>query len=204
MRLFRYVTCVSAAVALVLVLFAGCGVDSGVRDENTPRYTGGPAAGMPGGPREPGSTPAGDVPTDTEASEKEKEVFRLINEEREKAGLNQVAWCDGLAACVRAHCNDMCDRGFFDHVNPEGEGPNDRAKAGHAGSYTFDPIVPNPYMAAWYENIAWGDTTAASVMNGWMNSSGHRENILNGSHTHVGVGNCKGCGVHWGQLFSSR
>jgi uncharacterized protein YkwD len=202
MSLYRYVAYASVTLALIVLVLVGCGVDSGKRDGNTPEYTGGPAPGMPGGPREPGSTPAGDVPE--EASEAEQEVFRLINEEREKAGLNQVAWCDGLAACVRAHCCDMCDRGFFDHVNPEGEGPNDRAKAGHAGSYTFDPIVPNPYMAAYWENIAWGDETAASVMNGWMNSSGHRENILNGSHTHVGVGQCTGCRRHWGQLFGCR
>jgi uncharacterized protein YkwD len=202
MSLYRYATCVIVVIALTVVVFVGCGVNSGVRDGNTPKYTNGPAPGMPGGPKEPGSSAPGDVPEN--ANEAETEVFNIINEEREKAGVGQVSWCDGLASCVRAHCCDMCDRGYFDHENPEGEGPNDRAQAGHAGSYTFDPIVPDPYMAAYWENIAWGDETAQSVMNGWMNSSGHRENILNGSHTHVGVGQCTGCRRHWGQLFGRR
>jgi uncharacterized protein YkwD len=194
-RLGKYVACACVVTALAVVVFMGCGVDSGVRDANTPGYSGGPGAGLPGGENNPGSNPG-------DASAEEQKVFEMVNEERETAGVGAVQWCDGLADCARAHSNDMCDRDFFSHVNPEGEGPSDRGRAGHAGSYTFDPIVPSPYR--WLaENIAWGYSTAEQVMNGWMNSSGHKANILNGSHSHVGIGVC-GCGSHWTQIFATR
>ncbi len=195
MRLGKYVACACIVTALAVVLFVGCGVNSGVRDENTPGYSG-PGAGLPGGANNPGSNPG-------DASAEEQKVFELVNEEREKAGLGAVQWCDGIAACARAHSNDMCDRNYFSHTNPEGEGPSDRGRAGHAGSYTFDPIVPSPYQYL-AENIAMGQSSAEQAMHDWMNSSGHRNNILTGSHTHVGIGRCEGCGRHWTQIFSRR
>ena len=196
MKLGRYVACCVTIVALAIVLFAGCGVDSGLRDESTPGYTGGPSSGLPGGSNNPGSNPG-------DASASEQEVLELVNQEREKEGRSPLAWCDGLGDLARAHSNDMCDRGFFSHVNPEGENPTARGRAGHAGSYTFDPIVPNPYNGVG-ENIAMGYSTAEQVMEGWMNSPGHRANILNGKYTHIGVGICSGCGKHWTQCFGTR
>jgi uncharacterized protein YkwD len=151
---------------------------------------------MPGGGNNPGSNPGN-------ASQAEQEVFNKVNEERATAGVGALEWCDGLGACAKAHSNDMCDRDFFDHSNPEGEGPSERGQAGHAGSYTFDPIVPSPY--AWLaENIAMGYSSPEQVMSGWMSSPGHRANILNGSYTHIGVGVCDGCGTHWTQNFGTR
>jgi len=184
---------IAAAWATILV---GCGVDSGTRDGSTPDYSGGPSAGLPGGGANPGSNPE-------DASAAEQSVFDLVNQEREKAGVGPLSWCDGLAELAKAHSNDMCDRGFFSHVNPEGEGPGDRASAGHAGSYTFTPVYPNPYFGLG-ENIAMGQTTAAQVMDDWMNSPGHRANILKGGYTHIGVGVCDGCGKHWTQCFGTR
>ncbi len=196
MRLGKYVACACVVTALVVVLFVGCGVDSGVRDGSTPGYTGGPGAGMPGGGSNPGSNPG-------DASQAEQDVFDLVNQEREAAGRSPLSWCDGLGELAKAHSNDMCDRGFFSHVNPEGEDPTARARAGHAGSYTFDPVVPSPYYGVG-ENIAMGYSTPEQVMEGWMNSSGHRANILNGGYTHIGVGVCDGCGKHWTQCFGTR
>jgi uncharacterized protein YkwD len=153
-----------------------------------------------GGEPGPGSGP-GPLPGSPNADE--TEVFNIVNDERRKAGRAALQWCEGLYNCAKAHSCDMCDRGFFNHVNPEGEGPTDRARAGHAGSYTFTPIVPNPY--AWIgENIAHGYTSAAAVMNGWMNSAGHRANILDPDYTHIGVGQCEGCRTHWTQTFGTR
>ncbi len=188
MRFGRYVACACVVGALAVVVFVGCGVDSGVRGSDIPGYTGGPAPGTPGGPDNPGSNPG-------DASQAEQDVFDLVNEEREKAGVNPLSWCDGLYELAKAHSCDMCDRGFFSHVNPEGEGPFDRAKAGHAGSYTFPPTTCRG------ENIAMGYSSPEQVMNGWMNSSGHRANILRGGFTHIGVGVCTGCGKHWTQCF---
>ncbi|TET32981.1 MAG: CAP domain-containing protein, partial [Planctomycetota bacterium] len=127
----------------------------------------------------------------------------LVNDERASAGVGPLAWCDGLYACAKAHSNDMCDRGFFDHTNPDGEGPSARAQLGHAGSYTFQSIIPSPYGSI-AENIAMSQTTAAGVMSAWMGSSGHRRNILHGGYTHIGVGLCNGCKTHWTQNFGSR
>ena len=85
MKLYRYAVGASVLIALAVVVFVGCGVNSGVRDENTPGYTGGPASGTPGGSREPGTTPPGGDPGD--ATQVEKDIFDIVNEEREKAGL---------------------------------------------------------------------------------------------------------------------
>lgn len=194
MRLVKYVICMCAVTAMAMLLFEGCGVDSGSRDysapgSGTPPPTGGPA-------HTPGSNPA-------DAAADEQAVFNMVNTERETAGVSPLQWCDGLAECARSHSCDMCDRGFFSHTNPEGEGPSERAQRGHAGSYTFDPIVPNPY--AWVgENIAWGQKTAADVMDAWMHSPGHRANILRSSYTHVGVGVCNCSTRHWTQNFGTR
>jgi uncharacterized protein YkwD len=185
--------CIAAAMILV---FAGCGVNSGARDDNTPGYSGAPGAGLPGGIANPGSN-------EGDAGSEEQKVFQLVNEEREKAGVGALEWCDGLYALAKAHSNDMCDRGFFDHINPEGEAPPDRGRLGHAGSYTFTPIVPDPYTRI-AENIARGNSTAEQTMEQWMNSPGHRAQILNGANTHIGVGQCEGCGKHWTQNFGTR
>ena len=195
MRLGKYVACACVVTALAVVVFVGCGVNSGVRDGNTPGYSGGPSPGLPGG----GATPGGDPGS---AGAGEKEVFDLVNAERETAGVNPLSWSDALAELAKAHSNDMCDRGFFSHVNPEGEGPSDRGRAGHAGSYTFTPCVPDPFYGV-AENIAMGYSGASQVMEGWMNSPGHRANILNGSYTHIGVGQCDNCGKHWTQCFGT-
>ena len=195
-KLSKVVVASSAVLALSLILLIGCGVDSGVRDDTTPYYTGGPAPGLPGGSSNPGSNPG-------DASASEQSVFDIVNEEREKNGKSPLGWCDGLAELARAHSNDMCDRGFFSHVNPEGENPTARGRAGHAGSYTFDPICPSPYRGIG-ENIAMGQRSPEEVMNAWMNSPGHRANILNGGYTHIGVGICSGCSKHWTQTFGTR
>ena len=194
MRFGRYIACACIITALAVVVFVGCGVDSGVRDGNTPSYTGTP--GLPGGGADPGSNP-GDAAAD------EQSVFDIVNQEREAAGRSPLSWCDGLYDLAKAHSNDMCDRNFFSHVNPEGEDPTARGRAGHAGSYTFDPCVPSPYYGV-AENIAMGQTSAQQVMEAWMGSAGHRANILNGAYTHIGVGLCDGCGTHWTQCFGTR
>ena len=90
---------------------------------------------------------------------------------------------------ARAHSVDMRDRGYFDHTNRAGQDPFDRAEA--AG------------LSARAENIARGQDDAAAVMDSWMNSSGHRANILNCSLTKLGVGVAEGSGgPWWTQLFA--
>ena len=192
MRLVKYVVCMCALTALAMLVFEGCGVNSGSRGTSTAYHQ---TPGL-GGRNNPGSNLA-------DAAADEQAVFNLVNEQRGLVSVSDLLWCDGLAACARAHSNDMCDRGFFSHTNPEGEDPSKRAQRGHAGSYTFDPIVPDPYP--WIgENIAWGQGTAAAVMDAWMHSPGHRANILNSRYSHIGIGVCSCSTRHWTQNFGTR
>ena len=118
----------------------------------------------------------------------EDQVVALVNEERAAAGCGPVSADGGLASVARAHSDDMRDRAFFDHVNPEGLSPFDRAD--DAG------------VDARAENIARGQVDAADVMNSWMNSAGHRANILDCGLTRLGVGIAEGGGgPWWTQLF---
>ncbi len=119
------------------------------------------------------------------------QVLELTNQQRINAGLSPLAWSEELAAVAAAHSRDMALRGFFDHTNPDGLSPFDRMK--QAGlSYR---------RAA--ENIAAGQRTPEEVVNGWMNSAGHRANILNPQLTHLGVGYYAGgsYGTYWTQCF---
>lgn len=131
-----------------------------------------------------------------EASESgmEREVFELVNQARAENGLSSLEWADDLAEIARAHSADMINRGFFSHTNPDGLSPFDRLR--NSGiSYR---------MAA--ENIAYGQRTAEDVMNSWMNSSGHRANILNDGLKEIGVGAVKSSNgtVYWTQVFVTR
>ncbi|MBC9723554.1 CAP domain-containing protein [Streptomyces sp. TRM68367] len=114
----------------------------------------------------------------------EAEVLRLVNEERSKAGCSPVAANSALRELAEDFSEDMAARGFFDHTDPDGASPWDRAaKAGikNLGG----------------ENIARGQADAAAVMEGWMNSPGHRANILNCDFKTLGVGVHFGSGGPW-------
>lgn len=118
-------------------------------------------------------------------------VLRLTNAERTAAGLRPLSPDPLLTVAAQGHSADMVARAFYAHTSPEGGEPWDRASA--AGS-THRAIG---------ENIACGQRTPAEVVDGWMNSPGHRANILKPSFTHLGVGfACGGsAGTYWTQLF---
>ncbi|WP_282693993.1 CAP domain-containing protein [Streptomyces sp. CC208A] len=105
----------------------------------------------------------------------EAEVLRLVNVERGKAGCSPVQPSGGLAELAGAFSADMANRGFFDHTDPDGATPWARAEA--AGITGLGG-----------ENIARGQVDATAVMVSWMNSDGHRANILNCDFTTLGVG----------------
>ena len=138
----------------------------------------------------PSADPA-DQPASTGSVSPELEVLALVNAERTAAGCSAVSWDEALANVARVHSADMAARDFFDHTNPDGLGPFDRAAA--AG------------VTANAENIAAGQQTAADVMASWMSSPGHRANILNCGLTRLGVGVGYGgsYGITWTQLFGS-
>jgi len=133
----------------------------------------------------------------------ELECFNLINIERQLVGRAPYTWCEGLYNHSKGHACDMCDRGYFAHVNPEGEYPTDRGQLGHAGSYTFPSIVPSPYNQIG-EVLAMNFVSAEEVVAEWMNSSGHSTIILSSSYTHAGAGICNGCFTHWVVSFGTQ
>ncbi|MFL5844887.1 MAG: CAP domain-containing protein [Solirubrobacteraceae bacterium] len=103
-------------------------------------------------------------------------ILCLVNAERTSRGLNALVQDDGLQLSAQRHTEDMLARGFFDHVNPDGDDPGDRITA--AG---YD-------WWAYGENIAAGYRTPRDVMLGWMKSTGHCHNILDPGFTELGVG----------------
>ncbi len=119
------------------------------------------------------------------------DVLVLVNQERANVGAPALTWNGPLAAVAQAHSADMAARNFFAHNNPDGQTPFDRMAA--AGI---------TYTAA-AENIAAGYADANAVMNGWMNSPGHKTNILNATYTEIGIGVKQGgsFGTYWTQNF---
>ena len=125
-------------------------------------------------------------------SSEEEEVLRLVNIERQKAGLSPFTLSTELSNVARDKSKDMAHNNYFSHQSPRHGSPFDMMKA-----YGIN------YRTAG-ENIAKGYNSAASVVNGWMNSSGHRANILNSSFNTLGVGyyNYNGT-AYWTQMFTN-
>ncbi|KPI22632.1 SCP-like extracellular [Actinobacteria bacterium OK074] len=121
------------------------------------------------------------------------EVVALTNAERAAAGLPPLAVDPLLTVAAQAHSADMVARDFYAHTSPEGGEPWDRAAAAGSTRRTIG------------ENIACGQRSAAEVVTGWMNSPGHRANILKPAFTHIGVGFVGGgrAGTYWTQLFGA-
>ncbi|MER5180075.1 CAP domain-containing protein [Streptomyces sp. NPDC002896] len=119
----------------------------------------------------------------------EAQVLTLVNKERAEAGCSPVRADSGLAALAEDFSEDMAQRGFFSHTDPDGDTPWDRAEA-----------VGISDLGG--ENIARGQANAQSVMDAWMNSPGHRANILNCEYKTMGVGTVFGSdGPWWTQDF---
>ena len=118
----------------------------------------------------------------------ENEVVRLVNDIRRQNGLNPLTANWELSRVARYKSQDMRERGYFSHTSPTYGTPFQMIKA-----------FGLTYRSAG-ENIARGYSTPQAVVNGWMNSSGHRANILNASYTQIGVGYVAQ-GHYWTQLF---
>ncbi|MEE1940178.1 CAP domain-containing protein [Streptomyces sp. TRM 70361] len=149
------------------------------------RFTGTAPAAAPDSARPP-------VRTRREALE--DDVVTLVNQERAERGLVRLRTEERLRLSSRAHSRDMAERAFFDHLTPEGVSPDERMLA--AGY---------PYPAA--ENIAVLEPNAMAVVVAWMNSPGHRVNILNPLFRAIGVGVFQAPGTPvawWTQNFGYR
>ena len=118
----------------------------------------------------------------------EKEVVRLVNNIRTENGLKPLQENWELSRVARYKSQDMADNHYFSHTSPTYGSPFQMMKA-FGLSYRFAG-----------ENIAYGQRTPQEVVNAWMNSSGHRANILHASYTQIGVGYVAS-GRYWTQMF---
>lgn len=121
----------------------------------------------------------------------ESQVQELVNRERSKQGLRPLEMDWELQRTARVKACDMAQKGYFSHQSPTYGSPFDMMKQ-----------FGISYRSAG-ENIAKGQTSPDSVMQSWMNSSGHRANIMKPDFTHIGVGYCQQ-GNHWVQMFISK
>ncbi|MCU0492553.1 MAG: CAP domain-containing protein [Chloroflexaceae bacterium] len=156
-------------------------------------------AGASSNPPTPTPTPPPTPPSPgpSTADSLEQQVLALVNQERAK-----VANCPALVSntslmqAARGHSSDMATNNYFSHTGLNGSTPSSRARA---AGYTSGGVG---------ENIAAGYSSPASVMEGWMESDGHRANILNCSYRTIGVGYATNSGsryrTYWTQKFGTR
>ncbi|QKG24442.1 sigma-70 family RNA polymerase sigma factor [Actinomadura verrucosospora] len=181
----------AVGVAGAAVVFWGMG--DGAPDE-PPRRDDPPAAAhrtplpTPTTPR-PGATSVKDHiaprPAKTAKPTVEQQVVALVNRNRAKAGCRPLRVSPALHKAAQGHAEDMASRHALDHRGAGGSDPGDRITA--AGFR----------WSAWAENIAQGQASPPAVMSSWMNSQGHRANILNCRLTMIGVGVVRGAGGPW-------
>ena len=151
---------------------------------------------LPGGNQPGNDQPDTDKPETSEPDAEEnlsfaKQVVNLVNEERAKAGLSALVLDETLASAAMVRAIEI--ETSFSHTRPDGR--------------SFSTVLSD--MGIQYrrsgENIAWGQQSPKAVMEGWMNSKGHRANILNPNFTKIGVGYRKNAAgrTYWTQLFTS-
>lgn len=116
------------------------------------------------------------------------EVVRSVNTYRSQNGLSSLSWNKTLTEYAMQRAAELAI--YYDHIRPNGR--------------PYNSVIGSDYITdAWFgENIAFGYADSSSVMDGWMNSPGHRANILNSNYTQIGVGCFEYEGVrYWVQLF---
>jgi uncharacterized YkwD family protein len=135
------------------------------------------------------------IPSDKyEPNEEELEVFFITNYDRERNGKEPLALNAALSNVAHQKSLDLYENHYFDHTSPEYGSPFEMMT-------TFGITY---HMAG--ENIAAGQQNSVEVVGAWMDSPGHRENILNSSFTQIGVGHVQkngGYGTYWTQMFIS-
>lgn len=141
----------------------------------------------PGEARRPGPAPPrppAPAPAPAPGMSASARMAELVNRHRAAAGCPPLALLDGAARAAQGHADDMARRGYFSHVSPEVEGLAERlAREG-----------VRLRMAA--ENIALDPASPELVLNGWLRSAGHRQNLENCRYTHHGVGERTGRWTH--------
>lgn len=110
----------------------------------------------------------------------EFQIHYLVNNERRKKGLSDLYWDNGLASLARAYSRQMARESFFSHFDRNGKSVVDRARQSNITGWS--KIAENLFFC---EGI---DTVDSTAVRGWMNSSGHRRNILDREFNETGIG----------------
>ncbi|MBC1423174.1 CAP domain-containing protein [Listeria seeligeri] len=105
-----------------------------------------------------------------------KQVLEITNVIRDRYGVEEVAWDEEVAKVAYGHSVDMKENDYFDHNSPTNGDLSNRLKAGNV-----------KYTKAG-ENIAFNYVDSAAAVEGWLNSKGHRDNLLDGTYTYMGAG----------------
>ena len=134
------------------------------------------------------------IPTIRATKSIESQVIQLTNQERAKNGLKPLAADWQLSRVARYKSADMRDKNYFSHTSPT-----------YGSPFTMMKNFGINYRSAG-ENIAAGQRTPSEVVQSWMNSPGHRKNILSPTYTHIGVGHATGgsYGHYWTQMFIAK
>lgn len=162
------------------------------KPENKPEVTPPTTAPDNNKPDVDNSKPGQEKPsTSSEVSAFEQKVVELTNAERAKQGLKPLKLDTELSKVARIKSQDMKDKNYFDHNSPTYGSPFDMMKK-FGISYNYAG-----------ENIAQGQRSPEEVVKAWMNSQGHRENIMNPNYTHIGVGHVAD-NNYWTQMFIGK
>jgi uncharacterized YkwD family protein len=132
------------------------------------------------------------IPDTNSLAAYEQQVIELVNRERSARGLGLLAYDSQLGYVARLKSQDMVNKSYFSHTSPT-----------YGSPFQMMEKFGLRFSAAG-ENIAYGQRTAQEVMNSWMNSAGHRANILSATYTHIGVGVAKASNgtLYWTQEFT--
>lgn len=189
LRLLLVAVLLALLTAFVLQA-AGVGVDPG-------------AGGLPGplgdgaemAPGDPSESAYSDGSVEIDGETVERLVHEEVNERRTDRGLEALTWNPTAASVSRAHSKDMADREYFSHTNPDGQGPFDRYQEVTSGcraygenialSWAGRPVETDGGDVETYES---DEELAVALVDQWMNSSGHRENMLRERWESGGVG----------------
>jgi uncharacterized protein YkwD len=166
------------AIGLIAALASGHGHNSdstpaanSVNQPSTPAST----TTSTSTPNSSGSSGSSSTTAPSNGTADEQRAFSLLNADRAKNGLPALRWNSNLAGLAEEYGQDMINRHYFSHYNPEGQSPFDRMRAdGISYSYAGENLAIN--------------TSVDTAEQAFMNSPGHRANILNANYTEVGLG----------------
>ncbi|MFD3457938.1 CAP domain-containing protein [Streptomyces sp. NPDC058691] len=153
----------------------------------------GAPSSAPAAPAPPASAPSqapGSAPSGVPVTGNVTTLVKLVNQERSKAGCSALKLNGKLTDAAQEHSADMAETGTMSHTGSDGSTPSDRISA---AGYNW---------RSYGENVAYGYSSPSAVMQGWMNSPGHKRNILDCSFKEIGVGLAQP-GSYWTQDFGA-